>query len=191
MKTTLAKEKKQIRYRIGNSSRRETRDYKSVMKKSRSGMGAVPKNHVFLPSIGMSWTGNEHVTRDQVAQREIGGFRDAYADCRNHFGARRAVSGDVEIRGWIGEILFVVADSSDAKGFGQASRAAGEIAQVTRAVDPNAAKFCHFLDAAERLKGAEKNSPGFAVRQTGNIQTEVVAVDEIDVSSAGRTEKDG
>src|ERR1700683_1155787 len=88
------------------------------------------------------------------------------------------------------KIAAVVADAGDAEGFGQASRAAGELAKVGEGLQCEVASPRHFLDAEERFEGAEQNRARLAFALAGNVQAVVVAVDEIDVGVAGRAEQD-
>jgi len=49
----------------------------------------------------------------------------------------------------------------------------------------------HFVDAGERLEGADQDGASFAFGLTGDIEAIVIAVDEVDVGVPGRSEKNG
>jgi hypothetical protein len=49
----------------------------------------------------------------------------------------------------------------------------------------------HGVEACDGLEGADEDAAGLAVWEAGEIQTEVHAVDEVDVGEAGRSEEDG
>lgn len=55
----------------------------------------------------------------------------------------------------------------------------------------DAASFGHFGDAGKRLEGANQNAARFAFWFAGDIEAIVIAVDEIDIGVAGRSEEDG
>ena len=58
-------------------------------------------------------------------------------------------------------------------------------------VELNVARRCHLLDAGHRLQGAKQHAAGHAIRQAGNIQAVVIAIDEVHVGETGRTEENG
>jgi hypothetical protein len=84
----------------------------------------------------------------------------------------------------------VIAGTSDAEGFGQSSRATGEPNQVARVLESDISGASHLLDAQQGFEGAEENRARFPFALTGDVQAVVIAVDEINVGKAGRSEQD-
>ena len=90
-----------------------------------------------------------------------------------------------------GEIASVVASASNAEGLGEASGAAGEAIKMVRGGQRESAGARHFFQTEKGFEGAEKNGTSFAFALTGGIETVVIAVDEINVGEAGRSEEHG
>ena len=101
-----------------------------------------------------------------------------------------AVVHDEEIGLWAGQVFFVVAFARDAEGFGQASGAAGQFSQVAGLVNLDISGQRHLLDPGDWLEGAEQHASGFSVGQAGDVEKIMIAVDEVNVSKAGRPEED-
>lgn len=54
----------------------------------------------------------------------------------------------------------------------------------------DAASLGHFCDSDKRFKSANENATGLAFRFAGDVEAIVIAVDEINVGEAGRSEED-
>jgi hypothetical protein len=129
--------------------------------------------------------GKAGVTGEDESQGVVGGFGDADARGDLDTSCRKGVFADPQAGSGRGEIASIIADAGDAEGLSEASGAAGEARKIAWAGHGDS------VDAEERFKGAEKNTSGLAFALTGDIQAVVIAVDEINVSVAGRAEEDG
>jgi hypothetical protein len=53
----------------------------------------------------------------------------------------------------------------------------------------DSSRLRHLLDAGYWLQGSKQHASGDSIGQTGNIQAVVIAIDEVHVGVAGRTEQ--
>jgi hypothetical protein len=73
----------------------------------------------------------------------------------------------------------------------EAPGAGGKVAKIAWAAEGDFAGAGHFVDTGERLEGAKEDAARFAVGLAGDVETIVIAVDEVDIGVAGRSEKNG
>ena len=102
-----------------------------------------------------------------------------------------AVVANPETAGWVGEVAGVIAVAGDAERLGEASRTAGKFREIAWAAYFEVTRLGHFFDSAERFQSAKENASGATFGLAGDIETVVIAVDEVDISVAGRAEEDG
>lgn len=133
--------------------------------------------------------GDEGITCDEVPQRKMNGLGDSNASGGDGFWRLEAVVGEVEIGLRACEVFAIVALAGDGEGFGEASGARSEETRSGAGIEIAIAS--HGGEAGERLESAEENAASDAVGQAGDIEAIVVAVDEVNVSDARRTEEDG
>jgi len=133
---------------------------------------------------------NEHVLGEDIPQQQMGCLADADARSNPNSCCAKAIFSNPQAGCGRGKIASVVAGARDAESFGQASGAASEPKEVARAMKWEVPSPCHFLDAQKRFQRAEKDRSGLPGALTGNIQTVVIAVDEINVGVAGGSEQD-
>lgn len=154
-------------------------------------LGVVRQNvpRLFLRKRGLS-SGDERIAGQEVAKRLVGGFADANPRSDLDFMAGKSVVADPKSRRRGSQIGTVVANSSDAEGLSETSGAAGELPERVRTGEEDIAGAGHLFYSEKRLKCTEEYRSSFALALTRNIQTVVIAVDEIDVGVAGRTEED-
>ena len=133
--------------------------------------------------------GNELVVRNDVAQRVFSGFGDA--DARRDLDAMRpnAIVRNEEIGLWARQVFFVVAFASDAEGLGQASGAAGQLAQVAGCAveilrERHVPRFRHLLDSGNRFERAEQDSARFSIGEARDVEEVVIAIDKVNVGKA-------
>lgn len=136
-------------------------------------------------------SGNEWIPSKEIAQGLISGFTDADAAGDFYGWSCKAVLAEPETGMRGGKVAAVVAEAGDAKCLSEASWAGGKADEITRGADFEVSGASHLFYALKGFKGTEENAPSFAFGLTGDIQAIVVAVDEIDVSMAGRSEEDG
>jgi len=120
----------------------------------------------------------------------VGGFADANAGSDLDPSRVEVVVANPQTGGGRGEIARIVAGAGDAEGLRQASGTAGEFGQILRAPEDGFSSVDHVCDAEEGFEGAEENGSGLALAFAGDVEAVVVAVDEINVGVAGRTEQD-
>ncbi len=77
------------------------------------------------------------------------------------------------------------------EGFGEASGAGGEFNEIAGSAHGDPAGAGHFFDARERFEGANQNAASLAFGFAGDVETVMIAVDEIHVSLTRRAEQDG
>jgi len=138
--------------------------------------------------------GDEGVSGDDespLIERSAG---DVDAGRGRDLGPGAPVVGDQEIAGGRAEILGIVPGAGDGERLGEASGARGEKAELggTGIVrEGESAVGGHLRQSADGFEGAEKDASGVSRRLATDVGAEVVSVDEIDVSMAGRAEEDG
>lgn len=120
-----------------------------------------------------AFCGSRH---QQKAQRQVNGLGDA--DSFGDLDFPRA-GGVEDVEGAAGEVLVVVRPG-DSQGLGEFGGAGCEVGAV--------APFAHEVLAGEGLEGADEDAAGGAVGFSDDVEALVHAVDEIDVSVAGRAE---
>jgi hypothetical protein len=89
------------------------------------------------------------------------------------------------------QVDAIIAGSGDTKGFGEASGPAGKSGEVAGADEHDLSSAGHFIQALEGFECPEQNRSSFPFVFAGNVQTIVIAVNEIYVSMARGPEKDG
>jgi hypothetical protein len=88
------------------------------------------------------------------------------------------------------EIAGVVAEAGDVEGFGEASGAGGEFEEIAGSVNGDAPGAGHWFDAREGFEGTNQNAASLTLGFAGDVETVMIAVDEINVSVTGRAEQD-
>src|SRR6185437_1546904 len=133
----------------------------------------------------------ELIPGDKVAQGLLRRLGDAYPRGRKHAPRAEAVCGQEQVGVRVGEVLPVVPQTGDSKRFRQAPGATGQQPQYPRAVCRpfQTARLFHFLDSGQWLQSPEEHRPRLALRHAGNVQTIVVAINEINVSVARRAKQ--
>ena len=108
------------------------------------------------------------------------------------FSGAKAVVSDPQAGIGRGQVAAVVAGASDAEGFGQTAGATGESRSDARGPAGSESSRARAISSMPEkgFKGAEENAPAFAFALTGDVQTVMVAVDEINVGVARRSEED-
>jgi hypothetical protein len=150
------------------------------------------KNHVGAgppPSLRGS-PRNKSVACDEKSQRVVCGFGNA--DARRDLDTLRTkpIIRNEQISLLAGQVLFVVALPSDAEGFGETSGAAGQLSQVRRVIQFDVSRERHLLDSGNWFECAEQNSAGLSIGQAGDVEAIMIAIDEINVREAWRSEED-
>ena len=134
-------------------------------------------------------SGNEHVPRKDEPQGSVSCFADPDARSDANVSNAKAVVANPQARTTRRKIASVVARARDAESFGQSARTTRESNEVARLLHLDVSSSRHFFNALKRLDGAEKNSPGLAFAITRYVEAIVIAVDEINVGVAGRSEE--
>jgi len=99
------------------------------------------------------------------------------------------VVDDDEVGRGRAEVLGVVVGASDGESLGEASGAGGEELCRFGRGERNAPEGCHGFDTADGFEGAEENASCFSGGLATDVGAVMIAVDEVDVSVAGRSEK--
>jgi hypothetical protein len=107
-----------------------------------------------------------------------------------------------------GHVFAVVADSRDGESLGEASGSGGEEFEFgERNSSPpfrcarrvghdlgrelEVAEAGHVGESDEGFESAEENASGLAIREAGDVETEVGSVNEVDIDEPGRAKQNG
>src|SRR6266478_200460 len=139
----------------------------------------------------MSRSGDEFVLGDDVAQWLLGRLGDADAWRDFNVAGAEAILDNEEVRAGACQVLSVVAFSRNSERLSQPAGSAGQLPQVGDAVvriHGHAPRLRHLSDSFYRLECAEQDSSSLSIRQAGDVEQEMIAVNEVNVRTAGRSE---
>ena len=154
---------------------------------SRVGISRLNAEALFRPEF----PGHERISVDEIAQRMIRGFGDSDAGSGDDVARRETVVADPESAGRKREVAAIVPLASDAECLTEAAGPTGQLQQIFRAGNDNAARIRHLLDSRQRLGCTEQYTSGLAFGFAGDVQAIVIPVNEVDICVAWRAEEHG
>ena len=131
---------------------------------------------------------NTGVAGKEEAQRTIGGASDTNAWRDHNFGDCEGVLADLKGGRRVGQVSAIVQASRNTESLAEATGAGGQGRRFCIGREPAVGR--HGGKSFQRLESANEDAAGLALRLTGDVQTGIHAVDEVDVRMAGRSEED-